>query len=199
MSFPGIQVRVTDADGRIATAPAFALAVSNPLTAAASPGPAIRSSAYSMQVVVGGGRSAYAYALVAGTLPAGLTLGAATGTISGTPTTTQIASGLQVRVTDADGRIATTAAFAISVAPALSLALANPIQGTLGAVLSTSANPSGGRSPYAISISSGSLPPGISLDGSSGRYRARPRRPAPTPSPLRPPTSTAAAPPRRRP
>ena len=173
-TFSGIQVRATDADGRIATAPAFALAVSNPLTASASPGPAIRSTAYSLQIAVQGGRSGYSYALAAGTLPAGLTLGAATGTISGTPTTTQVASGLQVRATDADGRIATTDAFAISVAPALSLALANPIQGTLGAVLSTSANPSGGRSPYAISVSSGSLPPGISLDAGSGAISGTP-------------------------
>jgi len=167
-SYPGLQVRVTDADGRTASAAAFTLTVSNPLSASADPGPAVRSSAYSTQVAASGGRAGYAYALVAGTLPAGLTLGASTGTISGTPTTAQVASGLQVRVTDADGRTALTAVFAISVAPPLSLSLANPIQATIGTALAVSANPAGGRSPYVVSLASGSLPAGISLDAGSG-------------------------------
>ena len=167
-TFPGIQVRVTDVDGRNATAAAVAIIVSNPLSASASPTPAVRSSAYSTQIAVQGGRSNYSYVLASGTLPAGLTLGAATGTISGTPTTQQVASGLQVRVTDADGRTTLTPAFTISVAPPLSLSLANPIQATVGAALSNSANPAGGRPPYAVSLSSGALPPGISLDAATG-------------------------------
>ncbi|MGU3658394.1 putative Ig domain-containing protein [Methylobacterium fujisawaense] len=167
-SYAGISVKVTDADGRTAATAATVIVVSDPLSASVSPGAAVRATPYVTQVAVQGGRGSYRYALAAGTLPAGLTLDAGTGTITGTPTTVQVASGLQVRVTDADGRTALTAVFAISVAPPLSLSLANPIQATIGTALAASANPAGGRSPYVVSLTSGSLPDGILLDASSG-------------------------------
>jgi large repetitive protein len=55
--------------------------------------------AYSVTAQATGGVPPYTWAVSAGTLPAGLTLNASTGAITGTPTATG-SSGFQLRVTD---------------------------------------------------------------------------------------------------
>jgi hypothetical protein len=173
-SYAGISVNVTDADGRMAAAAPSAIVVSDPLSASISPAPAVRSTAYTAQVAVQGGRSSYRYALAAGTLPAGLSLNASTGAISGTPTTVQVASGLQVRVTDADGRTATTPTFAISVAPALSLSVRSPLAATLGTAFTAAATAAGGRTAYGFDLAAGTLPAGLTLDAATGAISGTP-------------------------
>lgn len=49
-----------------------------------------------------GGTSPYTFAVTSGTLPAGLSLNASTGAISGTPTTAGTSSSIVITVTDAD-------------------------------------------------------------------------------------------------
>ncbi|MGU3603802.1 putative Ig domain-containing protein [Methylobacterium brachiatum] len=173
-SYAGISVKATDADGRTAAATASTIVVSDPISASISPAPAVRSTAYLAQVAVQGGRSGYAYALAAGTLPAGLSLNASTGAISGTPTTVQVASGLQVRVTDADGRTALTPAFAISVAPALSLSVRSPLAATLGTAFTAAATAAGGRTAYGYDLAAGTLPAGLTLDAGTGAISGTP-------------------------
>lgn len=50
--------------------------------------PGTSNTAYSMQLLASGGTPAYTWSIATGSLPAGLTLGASTGIISGTPTAT---------------------------------------------------------------------------------------------------------------
>ena len=69
--------------------------------------------AYSASLGAVGGSAPYTWSLAAGTLPAGLSLAAATGIISGTPTTAGLSS-FTVRVTDGTGASA-TAALSINV------------------------------------------------------------------------------------
>ena len=122
----------------------------------------------------GGGRGGFVHALAAGTLPAGLTLNAGTGVIGGTPTTVQVASGLQVRVTDADGRSVVTQAFSISVSPVLSLALNAAYPATRGTAFTAQATASGGRGPYGYVVTSGALPAGLTFDGATGTFGGAP-------------------------
>ncbi|WP_408902873.1 putative Ig domain-containing protein [Methylobacterium radiotolerans] len=173
-SYAGISVKATDADGRMAAAAPSTILVSDPLSASISPAPAVRSTAYLAQVAVQGGRGGYTYALAAGTLPAGLSLNASTGAISGTPTTVQIASNLQVRVTDADGRTALTPAFAISVAPALSLSVRSPLAATIGTGFTAAATAAGGRTAYGYDLAAGTLPAGLTLDAATGAISGTP-------------------------
>ncbi|MGA8730703.1 MAG: Ig domain-containing protein, partial [Terracidiphilus sp.] len=56
-------------------------------------------TAYSATLAATGGTSPYAWSLTSGTLPAGLTLNAATGAISGTPTAAANATALTFMVT----------------------------------------------------------------------------------------------------
>jgi hypothetical protein len=61
---------------------------------------AVKSTAYSTTLSASGGATPYTWSLATGTLPAGLTLAAGSGTISGTPTTTGTST-FTVKVTDA--------------------------------------------------------------------------------------------------
>ena len=80
-------VRAEDNRGASATR-ALSIAVASPVsvtTASLTSGTV--GTSYSRTVAATGGTGAYTWAVTSGTLPAGLSLGASTGTISGTPTT----------------------------------------------------------------------------------------------------------------
>lgn len=68
----------------------------------------VQGSPYSQTLVATGGLPPYTWSVASGALPAGLSLNAATGVISGTPTA-KGTSAFTVLVTDADGRTATKA------------------------------------------------------------------------------------------
>ena len=75
-------------------------------------------TAFSLALTVTGGAEPFTFGISTGTLPAGLTLDSATGTISGTPTTAG-SSAITVLVTDAKGKDASTT-FTIAIAVAAS-------------------------------------------------------------------------------
>src|SRR5580704_19011373 len=58
------------------------------------------STAYSATLAAAGGTPPYRWSVSSGALPAGLTLAAATGVISGTPTTTENAEAVTLQVSD---------------------------------------------------------------------------------------------------
>ncbi len=65
----------------------------------------------------GGGHTPYVFTLT-GTLPGGLSLNSSTGVISGTPTTAETASGLNITMTDANGLTVSLGTFSITVSAA---------------------------------------------------------------------------------
>lgn len=66
-------------------------------------------------VVASGGVPGYTFSVQTGTLPAGITLNAETGQISGTPTTAGVSSGIVIRVTDEAGNTDDLAPFTLTV------------------------------------------------------------------------------------
>lgn len=120
---------------------------------------------YNQMLTASGGSGIYTYAVSAGALPAGLTLSAATGLISGIPLSIG-SSSLTISVTDSEGCVAFVD-FVIIVTPAgcptISLLPVALPMFTVGVPYSATITASGGTSPYTFSIVSGSLPPGISL------------------------------------
>jgi prepilin-type N-terminal cleavage/methylation domain-containing protein len=99
-------------------------------------------------------------------LPAGLAIDPTSGAVSGTPATAGTTSAVAVTVTDAYGQKATTS-FAWTVSPALGYAGFTPPATASGTAIATiSLVGSNGTKPYAWSA--GGLPPGLTLDGSSG-------------------------------
>lgn len=128
-------------------------------------------AAYSVTLAATGGAAPYTWSLASGSLPAGLTLSSA-GVISGNPTTAGTSS-FTVKVTGTDSG-ASTWSTAILVAAPLAVSttsLATPVLGTAYAQTVAS---SGGTGPFGWSISSGSLPPGLSLAGATGAISGTP-------------------------
>ena len=134
-------------------------------------------AAYSQTLGATGGQTPYTWSVVSGSLPAGLSLGASTGTISGTPTTANTYN-FTVRVTDSQGTPDTDdQALSITV----SAGIANLVittttlpAGTVGVAYSQTAAATGGVTPYAWSVVSGSLPAGLSLGPSTGTISGTP-------------------------
>ena len=121
-------------------------------------------AAYSDQLTVTGGTSPFTWSVSAGTLPAGLTLGASTGLLSGTPTAAGSYS-FTVKVTDHAG-LSDTEAVSLPIIAGPSLSFPAPPAGWTNTVYTNTLTVSGGTGPYAWSVSSGSLPAGISLSPS---------------------------------
>jgi hypothetical protein len=137
-----------------------------------SPGLAITSStlatgkintAYSAQLTTTGGTGTITFALVSGSLPAGLTL-SPTGLISGTPS----ASGSSTFVLSATDQASTpmvaTKGFTLNVtATALLITTKTLPNGVVGTAYSQQLVATGGTTPYTWSVVGGNLPTGLTL------------------------------------
>ena len=166
-------VQATDSSSPAATASAN---LSITVTAAA-PSPSITTTslpnattgtAYSATLQASGGTTPYNWSVSVGTLPAGLTLAASTGVISGTATTAGTVS-FTVQATDAASNTATKAlSIAVSAAQSPSVTTTSLPAGTTGTIYSTPLQASGGTTPYSWSLSAGTLPAGLSLVASTG-------------------------------
>jgi len=127
------------------------------------------NSVYSATLQSSGGTPTVSWAITVGTLPAGLTLNAATGAITGTPTTAGM-SGFTVQATDSGTpqQIATKQ-FNIIINPVLAITTTSLASGTAGTAYSQPVNTNGGGiPPIAWSITLGSLPPGLTLNAGTG-------------------------------
>ena len=131
--------------------------------------------AYSQAVTATGGVMPYAWSVSAGALPGGLSLNAATGEISGTPTAMETAN-FTVEVADSQGIPATdTQALSITVQPAgLIITTGTLPGGQVGAAYSQTLAATGGVAPYAWAVSTGTLPDGLSLNASTGEISGTP-------------------------
>ncbi len=132
-------------------------------------------AAYSHQLVSSGGTAPLSYAITADTLPAGLSISSA-GLIFGTPTTAG-SSTFTVKVTDADG--ATSARqFTVVVAAPPTLTYSSPLTTAIvGDPYSKTLTRSGGTGPFTFSISTGTLPAGLTLNTTTGVLSGTPTTP----------------------
>jgi Putative Ig domain/Protein of unknown function (DUF1573) len=123
-------------------------------------------AAYSTLLQGTGGTTPYSWSLGSGVLPAGLSL-STSGTLSGTPTTAGSFT-FTIKVTDSTTPTAQTATQSLTFTVA---AAATPVEitstsvpaGQVGVAYSTTLQATNGTSPYSWSVSSGTLPAGLTL------------------------------------
>jgi len=128
---------------------------------------------YTQPLTAVGGTAPYAWTVSAGSLPGGLTLGPTSGTISGTPTSVGSFS-FTVQVTD-NNSVSTTKGFTLAIVSALTITTQPTLPGgAVGVGYSQSVVVVGGSAPYTWSITSGSLPAGLTLAPSSGAIGGTP-------------------------
>ena len=164
-------VQVTDASGQSATR-AVTLVVAARPTITFSPAAGEVSVGYSQTPTVTGGTGPFSWALTAGSLPAGVTLDATTGALSGTPTAAGTFSAT-LTVTDAFNQTASrTVSVVIAALP--TLGFANTSTPQVGVAYSNSLPVSGGTGPFTWSLAAGSLPAGLSLNASTGAVAGTP-------------------------
>ncbi|MDB6076144.1 MAG: putative hemagglutinin-related autotransporter protein, partial [Verrucomicrobiaceae bacterium] len=130
---------------------------------------------YSQTCTASGGASPYVWTISAGTLPSGLTVTTA-GVLSGTPTapTTGVnGTSITLKATDANG-CALTKAYNLKICPVIAITPATLNVGTVGTAYNQGLSASGGSTPYAWTLTSGTLPTGLSLNSGSGLISGTP-------------------------
>jgi large repetitive protein len=158
-------VKVTDANGRTATqATSLSISAGVSTTFAAPPAGQV-GVAYTSTLTAAGGTAPYTWSVNAGSLPPGITLTSA-GVLAGTPTTAG-SYPFTVNVIDQNNGIA-TASITLVVGAGLSLTFTAPPAGQVGVAYTDTLTAAGGTTPYAWSVSAGSLPPGLTLTASTG-------------------------------
>ena len=122
---------------------------------------------YSHLVAATGGNGPLSWTVTAGSLPPGLALAQATGVLSGTPTQQ---GGFTFTITVGDG-IAPSASreFTVAIVPKpITITTLTLPSVLVGDSYLQSVQATGGNGPLTWSVSAGSLPTGVSIDGSSG-------------------------------
>ncbi|HKT35630.1 MAG TPA: Ig domain-containing protein, partial [Nitrospira sp.] len=123
---------------------------------------------YNQPVVATGGTGILTWSIIAGTLPANLTLNPTTGAISGTPTVAGTSS-FTVRVQDSGG-LSAIQALSITINPPAppTITTTSLPAGTLGQPYNQTLQAVGGTGARTWSIIVGTLPPGLHLDQATG-------------------------------
>jgi hypothetical protein len=130
---------------------------------------------YSATLTADGGLTPYQWSITAGGLPPELSLAAATGAISGTPTATG-SFGFTALVTDSASQTQSAKfSIVINAAPQpLVILTAKLAAGTVNVAYAADVFASGGLAPYTWTVSGGALPAGLALNAATGQISGTP-------------------------
>lgn len=129
--------------------------------------PGVLNAPYSVAVPNATKNLGYAYSVISGKLPSGITLDSQNGVLSGKPSQTGSFS-FTVRATSSTTQIQRDFSLTVTAATGLYVTTSVLPSASLGNSYSTTLSASGGTAPYSWMVSSGQLPTGIWLARSSG-------------------------------
>ena len=133
---------------------------------------ATQGTAYSQTITAAGGTAPYTFSVSSGPLPAGLTLTSA-GVLSGTPTANG-SFGFIIQATDVNGNTGFRTYSLVIGSNSLTFTQSSLPNGSQGTPYNQTLTATGGGAPYTYSIASGSLPAGLTLNGSAGTITGTP-------------------------
>jgi large repetitive protein len=163
-------VRVTD--GSRSATQTYSLSVVQPLKIAPVSVPAGEVAVpFALSPSAAGGRAGYTWS--AANLPVGVSLDAATGRVSGTPSTPG-SFPVKLTVTDSVG-LTDTVDVTLTFAPKLSIVTRTPRAAKLGRALALRLTATGGVEPRTWKIVRGSLPKGVRFSARTGAFSGTPR------------------------
>ena len=167
-------VRATDSNGNVGSRPYNVSIGTGTLTVNPATLPnGSQGIAYNQTVTAAGGTAPYTYALSSGALPAGLSLNASSGAITGTPTGSG-ASAFTIKATDANGNTGNRAYNINTGASTLSINPASLPAASQGSTYSQTVTATGGTGPYTLALVSGALPAGLTFNAGSGAIAGTP-------------------------
>ncbi|MDZ4289466.1 MAG: Ig domain-containing protein [Prosthecobacter sp.] len=143
---------------------------------------AIVGSAYSQTLTASGGDSPYTFSVSSGSLPTGLSLNATTGVISGTATSAG-SSTFTIRARDEDSCSGTRSYTLTRSCPTITISPTSLANGTINLGYSQTITATGNSS-LTFSVSSGTLPSGLALNGTSGVISGTPTTSYPNGTPI---------------
>jgi len=160
---------IVDDPGSVAPSGPTPLSVTTTSLASAQVG----QTGYSQTLAAAGGTTPYSWSITSGSLPSTLSLNGSTGVISGNVSSSAMTGtfAIQVQVTDSNHSTATKSLSitVTSVPVPLSVTTASLAAAEKGQIAySQTLAAAGGTTPYSWSITSGSLPSTLSLNGSTG-------------------------------
>ncbi len=160
-----LNAMVAGAPGVVASKAVISLSPHPLLTGVTLPA-TVAGASYSAALTVAGGTAPFQWSVASGSLPAGLALDPASGTLSGSPKQSGSYS-FAVQMTDASAnRTPVQATYSVSVAPAVDLSLSTTLpDATVGVTYKSTVAVSGGVGPYSCSVAGGSLPAGLTTTG----------------------------------
>jgi large repetitive protein len=162
-----VTVKATDSSNPVATTTGPVTVTVLPATATltlSNPPAATVGVPYTGTIGVSGGTAPYSCTLITGTLPGGLTLGAACA-VTGTPTaagTFNVTIHATDSATPTADQVTGPVTFTVNPVPPLSLTGSLP-NATLGVPYTQTLAATGGIPPYTYALTAGSLPPGLTL------------------------------------
>jgi len=163
----GRTITVTNPDGQSVTSGSAIFTVSPGSCPTISLSPATlpdgaAGAAYNQTVTASGGQSPYSFSVTSGSLPSGISLSSG-GVLSGTPGFGG-ASNFTISANDANGCSGSQSyTLTVTGCPSITLSPTTLPDGTVGSSYSQTITASGGTAPYTFTVTSGSLPAGLSL------------------------------------
>jgi hypothetical protein len=166
-SFP-FTIQLSDSAADPPATQQLVIVIASGLTITTAPAlpPVTAGASYAETLSASGGIAPITWSVTAGALPAGLTLDAASGAVSGTPSAVGTFT-FTARVADSGGGIASQT-FTVVVASPPAITTASLPGGTEGASYSQAVALSGGTAPFNWTVASGALPAGLAVDASDG-------------------------------